>query len=219
MEDTGANPVEGGTPETDWKAKYEEIAPKADKYDKLEPQYKGLQRELNKARTEHVSKADIAALEDRIAAALDAMSQSEDDDIPKRKPRPSEVVKAARPQETRPDIPPDISADAKRALRLMDRLNLSEAEKERMKNDYEPSDAVDKLEKDLETKITKDATEAALQNFRQAQKATGATKGDGLPSASGSRSFTRSQIGEMSYAEYKANEKDIDAATREGRIS
>jgi len=181
MEDPEANTVAVEPQEPDWKAEYEKAKPILERHESLEKQYKNLQRELNKARTEHVLKSDIASLEDRLAKALDAMSPA-DDDEPPRKQRPSEILR--RPAETKPETPPDQVVDAKRALKLMDRLGLSDADKARIQDEYEPADAVEKLEKDLEAKIRKEAAEEAINKLREEHKASGATKGDGGPSAS-----------------------------------
>ena len=63
------------------------------------------------------------------------------------------------------------------------------------------------------------AAEQVELKHKSAIKESGGTGAAGGPSASSSRSYTREQIANMSYTEYKANEKDIDAAAREGRIT
>lgn len=170
--------------EPDWKAEYEKVKPIVERAESLEKQYKGLQRQLDKARSENVSKADIAELEDRLAAALDALSQPDDDDEPKRKPRPSEIVRAARPkQEPKPDNPV-FAYKLQVAEELIGTLGLSVSEQEKFAEQHpDIDDAIKELRKRNDTRIAKAAADEALQTFRQQQKATGATKGDGAPSA------------------------------------
>ena len=62
--------------------------------------------------------------------------------------------------------------------------------------------------KEAAEKIAQAAVEAGLESNT-------AVGGGG---SSSTKVFTGKQIGEMTYAEYKANEKDIDAATRAGNI-
>lgn len=185
MEETTEITAQQETQEPDWKAEYEKVKPIVERAESLEKQYKSLQRELNKARTEHVSKADIAALEERLAAALDAMSPDEDDE-PKRKLRPSEVLRAARPkEEPKPEYAPEFAAKLQQAERLMKRLGYSDAQQDQIVHEYpDIDDALEELEKRRDAQIQKAAEESALQTFRQGQKASGATKGDGVPSAS-----------------------------------
>ena len=78
------------------------------------------------------------------------------------------------------------------------------------------------------TRIIKNRTESSAANAKKeaADKVAQAAVEAGLESntavggggSSSTKVFTGKQIGEMTYAEYKANEKDIDAATRAGNI-
>lgn len=189
MENTEITQATVETPapaEPDWKAEYEKVKPIVERAESLEKQYKGLQRQLDKARTENVSKADLSALEDRIASALDALSQPEDDDEPKRKPRPSEIVKAARPKEEPKPDNPVFAYKLQVAEELIGTLGLSVSEQEKFAEQHpDIDDAIKELKKRNDARVAKLAADEALQTFRQQQKASGATKGDAGPSAAG----------------------------------
>jgi hypothetical protein len=105
---------------------------------------------------------------------------------------------------------------------IMEELGIKPGSAEFEKLDRECPD-VDDLLPVLKTRLkeahAKDALEALKVEAAKKQKESGVTKGDGGPSAPGTASFTRAQIGKMSYAEYKAHEKEIDAAYREGRVT
>jgi len=183
-----------------------------------------------KAAKAYITKEDLTAFEDRIAAALDATrGQSDDDEYeekPKRKPTPSEIIRQQRESTKKEVIDPKTALAIDRAIDILENdLSIKRGTKEfeaflTEDGDYkDPYQVLREAEnKKMDLAIARKLDEAKLETTRK-QKESGVTKGDGGPSASGSRSFTRSQIGEMSYAEYKANEKDIDAATREGRIT
>ena len=168
--------------EVDWKARYEEVATKAERAESLERQYKNLQRQLEKSRAENVTRSDLTALREQMAAALDAMRENDEYDEPKRKPRPSDFFKEAPKEPAQPS--PDIQAKARQADKLMRRLGLSDNEQVRFADEYPDIDeAIDELDRRYEAKLKKDAAEEALLTLRKQQKMSGATKGDGTPSA------------------------------------
>ncbi len=190
-------------------------------------QYKGIQRELNKAR-QAAPKIDLTELEDRIlerlAPALDSLRES-DEEEPKRKPAPSEILKQQREARKPAPQPAMDPVDARKmavCVDIMEELGIKPGSAEFEKLDKECPD-VDDLLPVLKTRLkeahAKDALEALKVEAAKKQKESGVTKGDGGPSAPGTASFTRKQIAEGGYAFYKAHKAEIDAAEREGRIT
>lgn len=175
------------TPTEDWKAKYEAIAPKAQRLDELEPQYKKLQTELNKQRERFITRDDFTAFEDRIAKALDATRDSDEEEEPKRKPKPSEVIRLAReaaPKPKEPEVAPEVVAFATVASRICKENGWDENSPQyRTANSKEPVDGLTYLYQEAAKSAATKAAEAAELKHKQAIKDAGGTSLAGGPSA------------------------------------
>ena len=210
----------------DWRTKYKDDLAK--EYVPVS-QYKGIQRELNKAR--QAPKFDVTEIEERIVSRLAPVfdhlaTRDSEDEEPKRRPLPSEMLKRAEQPKKAPDVDPAFELAARQVASIAkgmgieygtqawnDLIHDSDGEERK------PEEVLIDLNQRIIAQKVKEGLEAAKVEAAQKAKASGATRPDGAPSASSSRAYTREQISNMSYTEYKANEKDIDAAYREGRIT
>lgn len=181
-------------PIEDWRAKYES---EAERRSSLEDQYKNLQRQLNKARQSSVTRDDLTALEDRLAAALEAVRESDEyeEEKPKKRLSPSEIIKQQRemaPKEA--DDPRETMAAEMVFDILQNKFGLKkgtpefEAEAEKL-YDYDPSEALKVVEAKWEAELKRRAIEEARLESARKAKESGATKPDGGPSASSDNWF------------------------------
>jgi len=198
---TSAAPQTPPTP-PDYKALYEEAALKAKRLDELEPQYKNLQRDLNKARQAqpaYVTRDDLTASEDRIAQMLEAVRGSDEDDEekPKRKPTPSEILKQHR-EATKPATfdtsKLDEMVQVKTFEALLDLKGIEASDPAVMEaleyakaNNLSVGKTVQRIEKSVEKRakeaeVKEAATREALK--QQIAKEQGWTGKDGGPNAS-----------------------------------
>lgn len=180
------------TPTEDWRAKYKDEIAK--EYVPVS-QYKGIQRELNKARQS--PKFDVTEIAREVAKAitpgLDAVYRRDSDyeDEPKRKPLPSELVmQQFTTTETKPQVDPMFQAAAKQVTDLLQKQGIKQGSKEwediltGEDGDYkDPFVVLEELQQKEIARKAKELYEAEKLEIAKKAKESGATKPDGAPSA------------------------------------
>ena len=189
-----AQPETQTTPTEDWKTKYKDEIAK--EYVPVS-QYKGIQRELNKARQS--PKFDVTEIAREVAKAitpgLDAVYRRDSDyeDEPKRKPLPSELVmQQFTTTETKkePQVDPMFQAAAKQVTDLLQKQGIKQGSKEwediltGEDGDYkDPFVVLEELQQKEIARKAKELFEAEKLEIARKAKESGATKPDGAPSA------------------------------------
>jgi len=189
-----AQPETQTTPTEDWRAKYKDEIAK--EYVPVS-QYKGIQRELNKARQS--PKFDVTEIAREVAKVitpgLDAVYKRDSDyeDEPKRKPLPSELVmQQFTTTETKkePQVDPMFQAAAKQVTDLLQKQGIKQGSKEWEDiltgddGDYkDPFVVLKELQQKEIARKAKELYEADKLEIARKAKESGATKPDGVPSA------------------------------------
>ncbi len=222
-----AQPETQTTPTEDWRAKYKDEIAK--EYVPVS-QYKGIQRELNKARQS--PKFDVTEIAREVAKVitpgLDAVYKRDSDyeDEPKRKPLPSELVmQQFTTTETKkePQVDPMFQAAAKQVTDLLQKQGVKQGSKEwediltGEDGDYkDPFVVLEELQQKEIARKAKELYEAEKLEVARKAKESGATKGDGAPSAPGSPASIRP--GDWEKAKSKARTPSDILNAYKGRV-
>jgi len=175
-------------PQIDWKAEAEKAKQETEN---LRSQYKGIQRELNKARQNYVSRDDLTALEDRLAAALETLRDRDEEEVerPKRQ-TPTEIIRAQRETKKEPQVDPTFAAAARQVTDLLTKMGVKQGSKEWEDTlmgddgDYkDPFVVLEELQQKQIAQKAKELFEAKELEVAKKAKESGATKPDGVPSA------------------------------------
>lgn len=194
-------PSEGGTEEAPErvevsKEEWDALQKKLRSFESTVSKNKSRERELEEIKQvlrdrDENNKKRFRENELKLARLTDERRGIETDDEPeselqktKRRHEEEDATAKTAQEAKKPD--PEFLAKDRQAQRLMKKLGYSESEQERFVTEYPDLDeGLEELDKRYDKKVQKDAEEKAIQAARQSQKASGATKGDGQPSAAG----------------------------------
>jgi len=199
----------------------EEVVPR-EQYVSLQRKLSQKDRQIQEFQSKAVTPDHLKALEDKIFSAIELMSPEDEDITPVSRRERLRQLRETSPAPT-PQESPEVQYFNRRLKEEGYELSDPTVREviSNLTEDDTPNDAIKRIKTEKGKRAKSDderIRQAVAAGVQEELARLGVLKGDGQPSTSGHRDFTRQQLAEGGFAFYKANKEEIDLAEREGRI-